>query len=102
MKFSKANTLKLLYLLHHSNSDYKQIALLQFNELGPCHNIHFLIKNHTTKSTRPLGVKGLNRFESFDQSQVRISSLLHNELAWPIVICHPFHGHFSNMSWPLL
>jgi hypothetical protein len=38
----------------------------RFNELGPCHNIHFSIKkNHATKSVRPLGVKGLRPIWAF-------------------------------------
>jgi hypothetical protein len=49
----------------------------------------FDLKIHTTKSARPLGVKGLGPISAFDQSIVRISSLLHNELAWPLGVKRP-------------
>jgi hypothetical protein len=44
---------------------------------------------HTTKLARPLGVKGLGRFQPYGKSQVKISSLLHNELARPLGVKRP-------------
>jgi hypothetical protein len=43
-----------------------QFGCTQFNDLGPCHNIHFLIKKMlTTKSAPPLGGKGLGPVWAF-------------------------------------
>jgi hypothetical protein len=51
----------------------------------------FVKKKYNTESSRPLGVKRLSwgRFQPFGRSPMRISSLLHQELARPLGVKRP-------------
>jgi hypothetical protein len=60
------NELYLIFFCNYQVMSWLDFGCTQYNELGPCHKIHFLNeKNHTTKSARPIGVKGLGLIRAF-------------------------------------